>query len=279
MNARRFFAEEIETLCDLRNAALVGALATVRREQFLPPGPWTIQSEVDFLSAGPRRTRDADPRRIYHNVAVAIDPDRQLYNGAPSLLALCIDRLDVAPGHRVLHVGCGPGYYTALMAECVGSTGKVVAVEIDEALADAAARNLAAWPQVQVQRGDGMACADPFDAILVNAGVTHPQHAWLEAMIRGGRMILPLTATMPAMGPIGKGFLVLLTRREADFEAHALNLVTIYSALGIRDADLNAHLGRVLMRGFRPAVSRLRRDPHDESPACWFHGPGFCFSA
>ena len=37
---RRFFAEEIQAICNLQTAALVEALATVPREQFLPPGPW-----------------------------------------------------------------------------------------------------------------------------------------------------------------------------------------------------------------------------------------------
>lgn len=67
----------------------------------------------------PRRTPDGDPRHVYHNLSIAIDPERQLFNGAPSLLALCIDRLAIRSGARVLHVGCGLGYYSALMAHCV----------------------------------------------------------------------------------------------------------------------------------------------------------------
>src|SRR5262245_59776950 len=126
---RQFFAEEIEVISNLQMRLLVEALATIPREDFLPPGPWIIRSEADFLGP-PRRTADADPRRVYHNVSIAIDPDRQLFNGAPSLLANCIERLALRPGERVLHIGCGPGYYTALMAQCVGKTGRVVALEV-----------------------------------------------------------------------------------------------------------------------------------------------------
>lgn len=276
---RRFFAEEIETLCDLRTAALVDALAAVPRERFLPPGPWTIRSEVDHLAGGPRSTRDADPRRIYHNVSVAIDADRQLFNGAPSLLALCLDRLALATGDRVLHVGCGTGYYSAVIAECVGATGEVRAVEIDDGLAAAAAANLADRPHVRVTRGDGASCEGDFDAILINAGVTHPQDSWLDALAPGRRMILPLTVTIPGMGRLSKGLLLLLTKREGDFAAAVLTPTVIYSALGLRDASLSDRLAQALMRGPRPAVTRLRRDPHDQSPGCWFHGPGFCLSA
>ena len=277
---RRFFAEEIEALCGLRSTALVEAFATTPRETFLPPGPWIVRSESDYLSGTPRRTVDADPRRVYHNVAIAIDAERQLFNGAPSLLGSCIDRLNVHPGDRVLHVGCGSGYYSALIAGCVGPTGRVVAIDVDEPLAAAALRNLAALPHVDVRLGDGSNIGDdPFDAILINAGVTHPQTTWLDRLVVGGRMILPLTATMPAMGTIGKGPLLSLVKRETDFEAGLVMVVAIYSAIGLRDAAMNERLGKALLRGLYPAVKRLRRDPHDESPACWLHGTEFCLSA
>jgi len=74
---RRFFAEEIQPIANLQSAGLVEALATVPRQQFLPPGPWLIRSESDF--GGPsRQTPDGDPRHVYHNLSVAIDRSRQL---------------------------------------------------------------------------------------------------------------------------------------------------------------------------------------------------------
>jgi protein-L-isoaspartate(D-aspartate) O-methyltransferase len=277
---RRFFAEEMETLCDLHSRALVEAFATTPRESFLPPGPWIIRSETDYFSGVPRTTPDADPRRVYHNVAIAIDAAKQLFNGAPSLLGMCIDRLAIQSGDRALHVGCGPGYYAALIAGCVGPTGRVVAIEVEETLAASARRNLAALPQVEVRLGNGTSIGDErFDAILINAGVTHPQAAWLEALNSGGRLILPLTATMPAMGTIGKGPLLLLTKRDDDFEARLVTVVAIYSAIGLRDATMNERLGKALMRGQYPTFTRLRRDPHGESPTCWLHGTDFCLSA
>src|SRR5438132_1494969 len=103
---RRFYAEEIEMTSNLQSRALVEALATVPREQFLPPGPWAVRGEADF-QAPLRHTRDADPRRVYHNIAVGIDPSRMLFNGAPGLLSIAIDALALKPGDRVLHVGTG----------------------------------------------------------------------------------------------------------------------------------------------------------------------------
>ena len=193
---RRFLAEELEAVCGLRTPALVDAFASVPREAFLPPGPWLIRSETDYLAGAPRHTPDADARRVCHNIAVAIDPARQLFNGVPSLLGTCIDRLALEPGQRVLHIGCGLGYYSAVIARCVGPTGHAMAVEVDEQLAASATEKLAFLPNVTVQCGDGSdSLNERFDSILVNCGVTHPSPVWLNALRHGGRMILPLTAT------------------------------------------------------------------------------------
>ena len=59
-----------------------------------------------------RVTTDADPRRLYHNVLVAIDPARKLNNGQPTAVITWLDALDPRPGDRVVHVGAGVGYYS-----------------------------------------------------------------------------------------------------------------------------------------------------------------------
>jgi protein-L-isoaspartate(D-aspartate) O-methyltransferase len=182
----------------------------------------------------------------------------------------------------VLHVGCGLGYYTAVIAETVGPTGRVVACEIDESLADRARRNLSALP-CDVRHGDGSAPAkETFDAILVNAGVTHPLRSWLDALAAGGRMLLPLTGTMPAMAPtIGKGIAWLLTKQDdGSCTTRVVGVVAIYSAIGVRDDEVNARLGKAMMGGPQQwaAVKRLRRDSHDADASCWLHGDGWCWS-
>ena len=102
-DARRFLAEEIRVCANIRSAALVDALASIPRERFLARGPWQIRGSGD-MSSQPRRTDDADPRHVYHDVAIAIDPDRNLYNGQPSLIARWLDELAIAPVNHVLHV-------------------------------------------------------------------------------------------------------------------------------------------------------------------------------
>jgi protein-L-isoaspartate(D-aspartate) O-methyltransferase len=286
---RSFFAEEIEAVAKLRTPCLVAAFAAVPRERFLPPGPWAVVADSDLtfqLGSGPQRYRatpDADPSRVYHNIAVAIDPARDLFNGQPGTLGFWMDALAFAPGMRVLHIGAGLGYYTAVMAECVGPNGRVVAYEVDAALAHDAAGNLAAYRWVDLRHGDGSATlGEEFDAILVNAGVTHPLTTWLDALSGDGRMMLPLTATMAAMGSaLGKGVVVLVTNRPNEAAAaRVVNIVAVYSALGIRDPRMNERVGNALAAGPLQwqAVKRLRRDAHDVDSSCWLHGDGCCFS-
>jgi len=273
---RTFFAEELEAVVALSTPGLVEAFAAVPRERFLPPGPWTVQGE--FLTA-PRRTPDGDPRHVYHNVALGIDPSRMLFNGQPGTIGRWMDALALAPGSRVLHVGCGTGYYTAVMARCVGSSGRVLAVEADESLATAASVNLRSTSCIDVRTGTA---AEPlgelFDCILINAGVTHPLDVWLDALAPAGRMVFPLT-TSPVTGTISKGLVVHLAGdAEGGLAARLLMPVAIYSAVGIRDAGMNEPLREAFTRNPFPTLKRLRRDAHGTSPECWVHRAGFCLS-
>jgi protein-L-isoaspartate(D-aspartate) O-methyltransferase len=284
---RRFYADEIEAVANLTTPGLVDALATVPRERFLGPGPWVVRGEADFAAA-PRTTPDDDPRRVYHNCAVAIDPARQLFNGAPSLLASAIDRLQLRRGQHVLHVGTGSGYYTALLAHLVSDAGRVTGIEGDEALASTARRNLRDCPWVGIRHADGRGLAgESFDGILVNAGVTHPEPEWLDALAIGGRLIVPLTATMPGLADarraeadastIGKGLLILVHKQaDGGLAANTLTFVTIYSAIGLRDEGMNRRLGEAFHRNPFPRFTRLRRDTHERAGTCWLHESGWC---
>ena len=125
----------------------------MRREDFLGPGPWQIL-RLSELGRGYEQTPDDDPRHLYDNVLVALDAGRNLNNGEPAALLRWLDELALAPGERVLHVGCGVGYYTAIAAAAVPA-GSVVGVELDPRLAELARRNLARTPNATVVSGDG----------------------------------------------------------------------------------------------------------------------------
>src|SRR5262245_17226067 len=92
---RRFYAEEVAITGGVESAPIVEAFGTVPRERFLGPGPWLLC----LLDAGQsfryRRTPDAHPRHVYHNIPIAIDRERVLNNGQPSLLATWMQWLDL----------------------------------------------------------------------------------------------------------------------------------------------------------------------------------------
>jgi len=262
-------------VANLQSEAVVRAFATVPREHFLGPGPWQVKSPgLD----GYWTTKDADPKRLYHNILVAIDPSRQLNNGHPSFLASLIDRLEVKRGDHVMHVGCGTGYYTAIMAEVVGREGHVSAIEVDTQLAARARDNLNDFSNVKVIEGDGGAIdAGPADAILVNAGATHPRPVWLGSLLPGGRLILPLTVAEDADGG-GDGRILKVTRQPGGLTACFISGVGIFSCVGGRDAELNRRLKAAFERDDWKTVQSLRRDQHDEQESCWLHGEQFCLS-
>jgi protein-L-isoaspartate(D-aspartate) O-methyltransferase len=272
---RRCYAEELRAVANLQSDTLVRAFAKVPREHFLGPGPWQVHtpySESDWT------TKDADPRQLYHNLLVAIDKERGLNNGYPSFLAFLIDELQLQPGEHVVHIGCGPGYYTAIMAEVIGSNGHVTAIEIDSGLADRAQSNLRYLSHVDVIEGDGgEKDPGPCDAILVNAGATHPRSIWLDSLQPGGRLLLPLSATDDSDAG-GEGRVLKITRQPQGFTASFVSEVRIFPCIGGRDVEWNQRLNEAFKRGDAKSVRSLCRDRHESSDACWFHGETFCLS-
>jgi protein-L-isoaspartate(D-aspartate) O-methyltransferase len=275
---RRSFAEEVRAVAHLDSAALVDAFARVPRELFLGPGPWNIVRPLDRQQPY-RPTVDSDVRHIYHDVAVALDPARQLNNGQPSALAIWMQAAGLAPGEGVLHVGCGVGYYTAIMAELVGPTGRVTAYEIDPELAARARERLAAWPQVVVETGDGGRPSGTFDAIFVNAGATNVLPGWCAALRPGGRLIVPLTVHVPSY-PQGVGIMMRFDRRDDErWPARVISQVGIFDCANARDPAEEAELMALVKPGAVEQIRAVAREPHERGQACLAHLPGFCLQS
>jgi protein-L-isoaspartate(D-aspartate) O-methyltransferase len=286
---RRKYAEGIRDVLKLRfnivlSKDLVDAFAKVPRESFLGPGPWLIRGTGNNIwqkftcwlhRSDP--TGDwitVDPEHLYrHDAIVAIVASRGLNNGQPSGLASWIHFLELHKGDHVLHIGCGVGYYTAIIAEVVGPTGHVIAIEIDPELASRACENLACLDHVDVVHGDGGEyVTGPTDAVLVNAGATHPRSAWLDSLQVGGRMIMPLTTEK------GRGGVLKAKRELRGYAARFVFTTQIFDCVGGRDAELSKRLHDGFKRGAWRLVQSLRREPHDPSKSCWLHGDGFCLS-
>jgi protein-L-isoaspartate(D-aspartate) O-methyltransferase len=114
----------------------------------------------------------------------------------PYIVALMLEALELLPTHRVLEIGTGSGYVTALLAEL---TGQVISIERHESLAESARRLLAdlGYSNARVVTGDGTRGfpeAAPYDAIMVSAAALAVPPALLAQLAEGGRMIIPVGA-------------------------------------------------------------------------------------
>jgi protein-L-isoaspartate(D-aspartate) O-methyltransferase len=277
---RRAFAEKLAAERGIRSTRVVEAFATVPREEFLPPGPWLVLAD----EAGYRSTPDADPRRLYEDMAVALDASRVLNNGAPGFLARVLDQLAIGEGATVAHIGCAFGYYTAILAEIVGPHGRVIAVELDPELCQRAQRNLRRWPWAVVRHADGTKePQEAVDVVWVHGGVTHPQPRWLAAVGEGGRLGLPLMAVRPPtrirrVVRDHAGRLLFLERRKRGIAARFGDTCGMQALLGGRDVALQEKLRHAYQRGGVAEVRSFRTDPHAEAPSCWMHHEGGCLS-
>lgn len=112
----------------------------------------------------------------------------------PSLIARMIDVTAPGPEDKVLEVGAGYGFQTALLA-CVAK--KVLGIELWPSLAQAASENLerAGIPNARVMVGDGWAGYEeeaPYNVIIVSAAADEVPDALVEQLAEGGRLVIPV---------------------------------------------------------------------------------------
>jgi protein-L-isoaspartate(D-aspartate) O-methyltransferase len=131
----------------------------------------------------------------------------------PAIMAEMLERLDLAPGQRVLEIGAGTGYNAALLSDLAGD---VVTLDVDAELAETARRRLAeGGHSAEVAVGDGMAGwpdGAPYDRIIVTATPPYIPTAWRDQLRPGGLLEVPT--------PLGHDnavvFLVTTFRRDGD---------------------------------------------------------------
>ena len=278
---RRAYARRVHFVSTADDPRLEAALAKVRREDFMGPGPWDLPVMGAGTSPTYRRTPDADPMWLYHDALVGLIPEKELNNGMPSFLTYLISLGRIAAGEHAVHIGAGVGYYTAILAELVGERGKVTAIEYEPELAARAQTNLVGYPQVKSMQADGATIAlDPADVILVNAGASHPADAWLDALKDGGRLIVPLAVgyDTPAGLRGTRGGIFVIERHGQRFDATWRGATAIYPCIGMSDAESAASLAEGFKRGGLQNVRRLYRTADVPVDSCWASGPGWALT-
>ena len=269
-NLREFFARYVTAQGRARDPRIEKAFATVKRDLFAGPGPWSI----NIPGVGYIKTPNDDLAFIYQDTLVALDAARGINIGQPSAHARWLDALGLHEGETVLQVGVGAGYYTSILAHLVGDTGQVHGFEIDAPLAARAKENLKSLPQADVQARSGIADGLPkVDAIYVCAGITQPSWTWIDALRPNGRLVFPLQAG----GEIGGMLMIRRPEGGLIWPAHFLSPAWFIPCTGPQDDEAGRRLSAAFSRGDAKAVRSFRVDsPIDET--CWFAGDGWWLS-
>ncbi len=161
----------IQMATSIENPRVLEAFLAVPRHRFVSEAQW---------------------REAYEDRALPL-PEAQTIS-QPSMIAIMLDALDVAPDQRVLEVGAGCGYAAALLGQMAR---EVHGIEIRSRLAEMAKATLAALgvSNVHIHVGDGclgLPELAPFDRILVSAGAISVPDDLLEQLARGGRIAIPV---------------------------------------------------------------------------------------
>lgn len=123
-------------------------------------------------------------------------------NSQPWTVQFMLELLHVPEGSRVLDVGSGSGWTTALLAQLTGPKGSVLGVDLVPELVEMGRTNLAAFhlPWARIERASreepGAAASGPFDRILVSADAGRVPAALEAQLAVGGRMVLPASGVM-----------------------------------------------------------------------------------
>ncbi|MCW3137537.1 MAG: protein-L-isoaspartate O-methyltransferase [Methanophagales archaeon] len=116
---------------------------------------------------------------------------------APHMVAMMCEYLKLEKGDKVLEIGAGSGYHAAVIAELIGTEGRVYTVERLPLLVDFSTRNLrdAGYKNVVVVSGDGTLGLPehaPFDKICVTCAAPSVPPPLLEQLKIGGKMVIPI---------------------------------------------------------------------------------------
>lgn len=179
----------------LKTPGLIEAFRKIKREDFLPAGSKHLAQLNEALPIGYEQTISQ-----------------------PLTVAFILELLQPQAGDRILDIGSGSGWTTALLAEIVGQKGKVIALEIIPELSEFGQNNVAKYNFIKkgiaefvlTDGSKGYEKEAPYDKILASASLQENDipKAWKEQLKIGGRIVCP----------IGNSIWLFIKKSENEFE-------------------------------------------------------------
>jgi len=177
----------------LRTDSIIAAFRKIKRVDFLPEH---LKNSAELNTALP----------IGHGQTIS----------QPLVVAFMLEQLQPKLGDKILDVGSGSGWTTALLAEIVGPKGKVFAIEIVPELMEFGKDNVKKYDFIKKRRiqffctdgSKGLPSKAPFNRILASASAESIPSAWRKQLKVGGRIV----------APIGSSIFVLEKKSKKEFE-------------------------------------------------------------
>lgn len=165
----------------LKTPRIVEAFRKIKREDFVPE---SFKEEADINA----------PLPIGYGATIS----------QPLTVAFMLELLKPAPGDKILDIGSGSGWQTAMLAHIVGDKGKVFAIERIPELVEFGKNNVAKYNFIEKGivkfiLGDGtrgLKQEAPFDKIIVAAEAEEIPIAWKEQLKIGGRLVTPVKSSI-----------------------------------------------------------------------------------
>lgn len=162
----------------LKSPAIVQAFEQINRADFVLPESRAVAYEDHPLTIGYGQTISQ-----------------------PTTVAFMLELLEPGAGQKILDVGSGSGWSTALLATVVGERGLVIGTELIPELVQFGRQNLKRyrfnWASIEPAGGElGWPKAAPYDRILVSAAARELPTALVEQLATGGRLVVPIEHTI-----------------------------------------------------------------------------------
>lgn len=165
----------------LKTPEIIDAFRKIKRIDFLPKGMENLAELNEALPIGCGQTISQ-----------------------PLVVAFMLELLQPRQGEKILDIGSGSGWTTALLAQIVGEKGKVISVELIAELMESGKKNIAKYNFIDKQIAECV-CADgskgygkeaPYDKILVSASAEKFFSDWEKQLKINGRVVTPIKSSI-----------------------------------------------------------------------------------